>query len=667
MPGQLPERKDLEDFSKQISDENLETRREAVDRMRGMREDGLIPLLLKAMEDASWRVRKTAVEVLFEDYPVERYIGGLIKLLYLDENAGARNSAIEALTRLGKKVTPFLVEAFRTSHKDVRKFIIDVLGEQKDRRSLPLMLEALKDEDENVRATAVEHLGKVGEMSVVDALIEILGSGDLWTAYPAADALGRIGNRKAVPHLVEALEVKPLREPVLKALGRLAEPATIANVIPLLEAPSKGIQEEALKAIEMFYHNGVNAGFITQEMRGILGDRAMEVLITHAWSQKKEVRISAILLLGLMRDEAAYGPLLDISHEDEFAEDVKKALVFIGTDKPESLLRLFDTEDPHQLRFICDVTKEIASPVYYKVLEKMLTNEDGHVRAIAAVSISKVGDARAVANLEKLLADPYEDVQEAAVEALAALKDDLSVEKLIKSLHAGDTVLRRNTALLLGKIGSSEAVEDLGFALKDEDVRVRKAVVEALSSIGTEDAVKYLTYALADENADIRISAVQSLGTIGGPGARDSLTILTADPDNSVRVAAAKALGNFGDRSAAAVLIGLLRDHSGFVVTAAIEALAAIGGSDARDAIVGMLVSHDEEIRRTAIISLGSFEETASYLLPFLRDPDWATRIAAVRALCGKGGETVRKELERLLDTEEEAIVIKAVEEALGV
>ena len=176
------------------------------------------------MKDVSWRVRKTAVDILFQDYPVEEYIGGLIELLYIEDNAGARNSAIEALIRLGKRATVYLVEAFKTPNRDVRKFIIDVLGELMDNRSLGLMLEAIRDEDENVSATAVEHLGKVGEPSVVDALLEILDGGELWTAYPAADALGRIGDRKAVPHLLQALERKPLREPVLKALGLLADP-----------------------------------------------------------------------------------------------------------------------------------------------------------------------------------------------------------------------------------------------------------------------------------------------------------------------------------------------------------------------------------------------------------------------------------------------------------
>jgi HEAT repeat protein len=657
----------VQELIKRISDNNIETRREAVESIKGRRDNAYIPLLLRAMEDPSWRVRKTAVDILFEDYPVEKYIPGLIHLLSIEDNAGARNSAIEALIRLGKKATVYLIDAFKTPNRDVRKFIIDVLGEQRDGRSLPLMLEAIKDEDENVRATAVEHLGKVGEVSVVDALIEILDGGDLWVAYPAADALGRIGNKKAVPYLLTALKKKPLREPVMKALGRLSDASTIEHIVPLLDDPSRNIQEQALKTIERFYHNGVDADFITGEMRRILGPRAMELLINHAWSTKREVRISAILLLGLMKDEAAYGPLLDISQEEEFSGDVKNALVYIGRDKPESLLKLFDTDNPHQMRFICEVSERVVSPVYYDILEGLLTDDDGHVRATAAVSISKLKDPRSVERLKGLLVDPYEDVQEAAVEALANLKDVLDAGQLVPSLRHADAVLRRNTALLLGDIRASAAVKELGFALKDEDVKVRKAVVGALASIGTEEAVRYLTYALTDESPDIRISAALSIGSIGGKDALESLTILSRDADNSVRVAAAKSMGMLKDKSAVGTLISLLADRNGFVVATAIESLGEIRGKEARDAIIGMLSSADDEVRRTAIIALAPFENIESSLIPFLKDRDWATRLAAVRTLGRSAGAYVRKELERLLDTEEDATVIKAVEETLRV
>jgi HEAT repeat protein len=657
----------LQELIKQLSDSDIEVRRETVEKMRGMRDDACIPVLLKAMEDVSWRVRKTAVDILFDEYQVGKYIQGLIQLLYIEDNAGARNSAIESLIKLGKKATEFLIEAYKTQNGDVRKFIIDVLGEQRDSRALPLMLEAIRDENENISATAVEHLGKVREVSVVDALIEILNSGDLWTAYPAADALGRIGNKKAIPHLLAALSKKPLREPILKALGWLAEPSTLEHILPMFKDPSKNIQEQALKAVERFYHNGVDAEFIISEMKRILGSSVMDLMISHAWSGKRDVRISAILLLGLMKDEAAYGPLLDMSPEEEFAEDVRNALVFIGKYKPESLLKLFDTVSSQQLRFLCEVTEKIGSPVYYEILDSLLGNEDGHVRATAAISISRLKDRRTTEKLRGLLVDPYEDVQEAAVNALANLQGGLNDVELVRMLKDDSPVLRRNTARLLGNLKSSALVNDLGFALKDSDKKVRQAVVEALSLIGTDEAVKYLTYALTDEEPAIRISAALSLGAIGGPGAVNSLIILSSDPDDSVRVAAAKSLGILKDTGAVGTLVNMLNDTSGFVVTSAIEALGVIGGEEAQKAIIAMLTSPDDEIRRTSIISLAAFRNIESCLLPFLKDKDWATRIAAVRSLGRRPEGEVRKGLEKLLDTEEDQTVIRTVEEMLSV
>ncbi|MFZ2197142.1 MAG: HEAT repeat domain-containing protein [Thermodesulfovibrionales bacterium] len=657
----------MQEREKQLNDSNIESRREAVEKLSGVKDLSSIPLLMTAMKDSSWRVRKTAVDILFKDYQVNEYIDGLIKLLYIEDNAGARNSAIEALIRLGRKATVYLIEAFKTPNKDVRKFIIDVLGELMDNRSLDLMLEAIRDEDENVRATAVEHLGKVGEPSVVDALIDILEKGDLWSAYPAADALGRIGNKKAVPHLLQALKRKPLREPVLKALGLLADTSTIANVISFLEDSSRNIREQALRTIEKMYHNGVDAGLITAELRRMLGDKAVELLVSYAWSNRREVRISAILLLGLMKDEAAYAPLLDISHEEEFAEDVKKALIFIGRENPDSLLELFNTDKPHQLRFICEVAGEIVSPAYYDVLEGILDNEDGHVRSIAARSISKLGNAKAKEKLMGLLTDPYEDVQEAAVDALKDLQNTLNISELTGMLKSENHFLRRNIASLLGKIKAVDAVAALGFAMKDAKVMVRKAVVEALASIGTSEAVRYLTYALTDEEPGIRISAALSLGAIGGEGALDSLLILTSDPDDFVRVSAAKALGILKDRGAVKTLMALLSDRSGFVVTTAIESLQALGGDEAREAILKMLSSDDDEIKRTAISALEGFKDVEDRLIPFLSDPDWASRIAAVRVLGRSCGQRARRELEKMLDTEEDPTVIKAVEEILSV
>lgn len=648
-----------------LKDDDVEVRRDTLERLRGKPDEAAIPLLLKAMEDTSWRVRNTATDILLGQYPLESYIEGLIGLLYRDENAGARNSAIEALVRLNKKVTPFLIEAFNTPNRDVRKFIIDILGGFKDTRSLPLMLSALKDDDENVRATAIEHIGKVGESSVIDALIEIIEGDDLWTAYPATDALGRIGDKKAIPVLVKALNKKALRIPAIKSLSSIADPETLQHIIPFLKNPSKTVQEEVLLALERFYRKGVTEDRITGEINRLIGDTVLDLLISYAWSHKHDVKVSAILMLGLMKDERAYNPLLEISQEVNFAEDVKRAFVFIGKNRPESLLKLFDTESLYQKRFICEVTAKIASPVYYSVFENLLKDEDGHIRALSALALSKIGDQQAIESIKTLLNDPYIDVQEAAVEALANMGKWLSIEEFVTMLNDPNPKLRKNAALLLGKIGARNAISALGFALKDSNIDVRKACVEAFSLLKTEDSVRFLIVALTDENPDIRISAALSIGKIGGKGAFEALSPLLSDSNESVRVAVAKSLGILKDERAVKTLIELLSDNNGFVVTTAIESLSILGGSEARSALLRMLSHDDKEVRRTAIKALSLFERVEEHLLPFLWDNDWATRMAAVEALGKNPLGSVREELLKLLDKEEDPIVKKLIKESL--
>jgi HEAT repeat protein len=655
----------MQELEKSLRDNDVEIRREALEQLRGRQGEIPINLLLNAMEDPSWRIRNTSLEILIEEHPIERYMGGLVALLYREDNAGARNSAIEALSRLNRKATPFLIEAFDTQNKDVRKFIIDVLGGFKDSRSLPLMLNALKDDDENVRATAIEHIGKVGESSVVDALIEIMESDDIWTAYPAADALGRIGDKRAIPALVKALERKTLRVPTIKSLSLIGDPDTLKFVVPFLTDRSKLVQEETLRSIEVFYQKGVSEDFITGEIKRLVGDGAFDVLITHAWSDKAEVRISAILILGLMKDERAYSPLLGISQEQNFVEAVKRAFVFIGKDNPESILRLIETESLYQKRFICEIAATIAAPSYYPAFDSLLDADDGHIRSIAAMGLARIGDPKAIPRISGLLTDPYEDIQETAVEALSRLGPGLSVQEFIEMLRNTNPVLRKNAALLLGKIGAREAVPALGFALKDGNVGVRKACVQSFSLLKTDDSVQFLILALTDEEPDIRVSSALSLGRMGGEGVFESLSLLLSDSDDSVRGAVAKAFGILGDKRAVGALIGLLSDKNGFVVTTTIESLSKIGGDEARSSLLNMLSSPDREIKRTAIKALSRFQNIEDTLIPFLRDDDWATRMAAVEVLGGRAEGVIRKELEKLLDTEEDPIVKKTVEESL--
>lgn len=660
----------IEEIQRGLKSPDVDERRSAVLRLKGggaLGQEEVIALLLEAMRDGSWRVRKTAQEILLEEYPIDSYIKGLLGLLYVEDNAGARNAAIETLTVLNKKSTPYLIEAFETPNNDVRKFIIDVLGQFRDKRAMALMVKALKDEDENVMASAIEHLGTIGDPSVMDAIVEILQSEEIWTAYPAADALGRIGDKKALPALIKALERKPLREPVLKAIGNIADPGSLDHIVSFLQDKSGSVQEEALKAMEMLYHKGVQERLITDELKKAFGAGSVDIMVRHAWSSKPEVRVSAILMLGLLKDESALVPLLELSLEEEFAGDVKRALTFIGREKPEALVPLFDKQDPYLKRFVCEVAEDVASVVFRDKLKGFLKDEDGHVRAVAARGLANIGKEMDIALLKEMMADNYADVQDSSVAALAKYGDALDIEEFMAMLKDGNPVLRTGAANLLGKLKALQAVPALGFALKDGNVNVRRAVVGALSNIGTADSVKHLSLALTDEDTDVRSSAALSLGMVGEEGAIVPLCLLLNDPDDMVKVAAIKSLGMLRMPETVGALIKKLSDENGFVVTTAIGSLGRLGGPEAHDALAAMLGSADGEIARTAIKAISGFEGVQDLILPFLRHEDWATRVAAVEALATNATDLVRAELEKLFDEEEDPAVKSAVKSSLNV
>lgn len=647
---------------------NIEKKRLEIEALRGRPSEKAFETLIEAIKDDNWRIRKISLEILLEDYPADELAEGFIRLLYLGDNAGARNTAIEGLTRLGRKVTPYLIKAFETPDRDVRKFIIDILGSLDDPRAIPLMLKALSDEDENVKVTAVEHLGRVKEPSVVDALIEILEGEDLWTAYPAADALGRIGDKKAIPYLIKALSKKTIRVPVLRSLARFREPSTIGAIVPLLQDSSKTVQEEVIKGLIKFYHAGIDPEIIVGELKRIYDEEHLfDICLRYAWSNKPDVRVSAIMLLGLLKNERALEPLLEISQEEEFAEDVRKAIVFMAKARPELLLQLFGVENAYYRRFLAHVAGEVGSDLYTEPMINYLSDEDGHVRAMAAKALSMIGDTRAVHYIKKLLQDPYEDVQEAAVEALAIFKEGLELDEIIKWLSSPEPSLRRNALRLLGLLKAKDAVDEIGFSIKDSDPSVRRAAVEALRRIGTVAAKRYLTVALTDEVRDIRIGAIYSLGSIGGDDVLDIMKSLLHDRDDFVKVAAIKMLGRLRGQSTLKDLIDALDDPNGFVKTTAIEALSNFKAPEAFEPIIKMLDDPDIEIKRTAIEALANYRPAASRILPFLRSEEWSLRMAAVKSLSTMPDPAIKSELEKLYDTEDDPFIRDMLLEILDV
>src|SRR5512143_2655040 len=137
----------LDELGRKLESSDTEERREAaVELGRGGAE--VVPLLFRSLEDRDWRVRKTAVEALVL-IRGERVIKGLLRALNAPDNAGARNSAIEALVRIGGPAVDALIPLVETPDPDVRKFVVDILGDIRDARAVPVLIGRLDDDDEH--------------------------------------------------------------------------------------------------------------------------------------------------------------------------------------------------------------------------------------------------------------------------------------------------------------------------------------------------------------------------------------------------------------------------------------------------------------------------------------------------------------------------------------
>src|SRR6267142_5385703 len=70
------------------------------------------PLMFELLGDKDWRVRKTIVDGFVRD-PQPEVVTGLLDALADAENAGKRNSATEALIRIGEDAIIPIVERLR--------------------------------------------------------------------------------------------------------------------------------------------------------------------------------------------------------------------------------------------------------------------------------------------------------------------------------------------------------------------------------------------------------------------------------------------------------------------------------------------------------------------------------------------------------------------------
>lgn len=255
----------------QLRDANRLVRSAALTALAGMQGPVDVAGVARLLRDTDMEVQNRAVEVLIRagDPTVVRHLVEVLK----DENEYARRAAVEVLNELGDaRSVKFLLDAIKDADWWVRSRAADALARIGGPRVLQAVLQLVRDKDEEVRRAAIEILNQTKDERAVDSLIEATRDADWWVSERAMDALADIGNRKAVPRLLEMLDGPGRSLPtVLRALGKLGDPATLPAVVARFEDADAAVRAEAVAAVPRLVDEA-NVDEIRQRVRQLAAE-----------------------------------------------------------------------------------------------------------------------------------------------------------------------------------------------------------------------------------------------------------------------------------------------------------------------------------------------------------------------------------------------------------
>jgi HEAT repeat protein len=642
-----------------------EKRRLAVVELRGYPLDRTLSSLFLALGDTSWRVRKEAVDIIVpaaEGENTDNLQEELVRMLRSHDNAGLRNSAVESLERLGRRATRVLCLHIADDDHDVRKFIIDIMGNIGDPAFVPALINALDDPDANARAAAAENLGKIRDARALPELLESLAKSDVLLKFTILEAVGRIGQPVPVSAIAPLAKDNLLKKAVFDCLGAIGD----LDAIPLLV---EGVKDRLKKAREAAAAGMVTLGkrlhspmaeeMINNGLEGLKGTSHVEELISSFNDAENGLKEALAIILGIIGDERAAKPLLLGCNDDKLRRLCLQALKKMGDAAAASLLDIFTSADDEQRCFIIDLCGELGCRERVSILTEGMLDLNPQLRMASVKAAGKTGLTVFINEVAHLLEDGEQQVRSAAVEALYRLaeSDRSSVARIAGKLAASDLAeKRRNAAILCAALGDTEK---LSLLIKDEDATVRKSAVASLATLRSAACAGHLVMALVDEDPEVRIAAAGALGEVGSEESLQPLLLALQDDDPWVQCAVLKGLGNLKDEAALPAIFQLFEHADGLVLLAALDAVAKIGGEKATAVVEKALDNADEEVVKAAIgiLSLDGDNWVHTYRDKLLSHAHWDVRSTFIKTMVSQLGEKSIPYLRQALQTETDELV----------
>jgi HEAT repeat protein len=670
-----------------------EARRVAVQQIAKVPGRDAPELLLRALGDEDWRVRKDGAAMAPALDRREEVVGALVAALEETANIGLRNAAVEALVAVGPDAVGAVIDAMTRLDADARKLAVEVLAGVPDVRGAAALVRCLGDEDGNVRVAAAEALGNAslaGEEPrdlATRALVASLPTSDTFLKIAALDSLARLEAR--LPWgIFEPYSRDPLlRRYAIAAAAGSRDPDAVRALATATADPSPTIAREALVALGDLVAASPTEAALLEVARAAIGLVPVGQLNARRAALDPDdtrARAGALVVLGLLRDVADVATLVEALAEDDVAERADFALRIFGPTSVVPLLASASFSKPHVrvAAFALVVSLEGADVATVRAaLRRGLEDPSPEVLAGAVKALGPIGEAQDLRRIAPAVGHEDERIAATATNAvseLAARHVD-AARALLRESAAGPDPLALG-CILLGAIASTQSLRNdevrlLERALAHHQPGVRRAAIEALARSGGEAAADAVVFALADEENEVKLAAVRSLGRLRRPDPLARVVAHARDP--VVASTALRALGEADPERALAAAIPLVHSADAAIACAAVEAIGRLASprglahlaTACEDALFAALDHPDAEVVKLAL-SLAGARPGARALARLglcLDHASWEVRRVAAELLGQDKSASAQALLRARYEREKDPFVRDAISAAVSV
>ncbi len=599
-----------------LSDVEPEARRVATQEIAKLRGKEAATLLVRALADEDWRVRKEGAQVAASVEPRHHAIAALVAAMHDGENVGLRNAAVEALVGIGQDALPSVVAELAKLDADGKKLAIEVLGGVPDPRGARALSECLRDVDANVRAAAAEALGRAGASGdearelASAALVVALGDGEPSVVLGVLEALAALEARVPWSRLAPLARDPLLRRYTLSAAVTSREPAALVALAEALADKANATAAHAALLLGDVLLE-VDDEDVLSQIRSVVAPSDAAISRARAWAREEDTRLrgAALVVLGLARAEEDVALLVDALADDALAERAELGLTLFGQRAVAPALAASRTALPaargasismmpmlalgHESDVVAQLREALRSP-QHDVLAgalKGIAIAGGDAELVVVVPLAKHDDPR---------------VASAALSALFSIasRQRTAAAKLLGTLESTGADAACGCVLIdaTARGGRPPTDADLGFlrtSLAQGSVLARKAALEALATIGGDAAAEAASFALADEELEVVLIAVRALGRLLRAEPLERLAATATDP--ALVSAVLRALGAADPERFMGAALPLVSSARPEIACAAVEAFGRMDGRTREDGLFAALDHTDPEVVKLAL------------------------------------------------------------------